>query len=75
MHVGVGLDDHELIDPHGAGLAHATEIVALQVDEHDVLGALLGMGRKLAHLALRHPRDGGCAAGCRRWDGYRPRAR
>ena len=48
MHVRVGLDRHELVDLHGAGLADAAEIVALQVDQHHVLGALLRMRVQLA---------------------------
>ena len=51
MHVRIGLDGHELIHPHAAGLAHAPEVVALQIDEHDVFGALLGVGGKFGHLA------------------------
>ena len=42
MHdVRVGLDGHERLDLDGAVLAHAPEVVAAEVDEHDVLGALL----------------------------------
>ncbi len=33
MHVSIGLDRHELIHPNGTRLAHAAEIVALEVDE------------------------------------------
>ncbi len=35
------LDRAELDHPHGARLAHPAEIVAAEVDEHQVLGALL----------------------------------
>src|SRR6185437_3607055 len=31
MHVRIGLGRHELIDPHRARLAHAPEVVALEV--------------------------------------------
>src|SRR5260370_27520838 len=48
--MGVGLDGHELVHAHRTRLAHPPEIVALEVDQHDVLGALLGMRRELAHL-------------------------
>ena len=51
MHVRVALDAHELIHAHAAGLADAPEIVALQIDEHDVLGALLRMGDQRRDLA------------------------
>ena len=52
---------------HGARLAHAPEIVALQVDQHDVLGALLRMRVQLARqseVGRRHLRR---AAACRQW--------
>ena len=39
--VRVALDGHELRHPHGAGVAHAADVVAAEVDQHDVLGALL----------------------------------
>ncbi len=39
--MGIALDLGEGVDPHRAGLAHAPEVVAPQVHEHDVLGALL----------------------------------
>ena len=47
MHVRVGLDGHERVDVHGAELAHAAEVVAAEVDEHHVLGALLLVGQQL----------------------------
>ena len=40
-HVRVGLDGHERLDLDGAVLADAPEVVAAEVDEHHVLGALL----------------------------------
>ena len=50
MHVGIGLDAHELIDAHGAGFADSPEVVALEVDQHHVLGALLRMRGELRSL-------------------------
>ena len=48
MHdVAVGLDLHQLVDDHAAVLAHAPEVVATEVDEHHVLGALLLVGEQL----------------------------
>lgn len=41
--VAVGLDDHEVVDRHRAGHRDAAHVVAAEVDEHDVLGALLGV--------------------------------
>ena len=55
MHVLIGLDGHELIDPHAAGLAYAPQVVALQIDEHDVFGALLRVRSELRHLARSSP--------------------
>ena len=39
--MGEALERHELRHPHGAVLADAAEIVAAEIDEHHVLGALL----------------------------------
>ena len=46
-HVRVGLDAHEGLDLDRAVLAHAPEVVAAEVDEHHVLGALLLVGQQL----------------------------
>ena len=49
MHqVRVGLDRHQLVDLDAAVLADAAEVVAAEVDEHHVLGALLRVGEQLA---------------------------
>ncbi len=40
-HGGVLLDDHQLVDRDARVVAHAPQIVAGEVHEHDVLGALL----------------------------------
>ena len=41
MHyVAVALDKHQLVDLHAAEAAHAAHIVAAQVDQHHVFGAL-----------------------------------
>ena len=49
MHVRVTLDRHQLVHFDRARHADAAEIVALQVDQHDVLGAFLGMADQFAH--------------------------
>ena len=46
-HVAVVLDGHELLHLDASVLAHAPEVVAAQVDEHHVLGALLLIGEQL----------------------------
>jgi hypothetical protein len=65
MHVRIRLDRHELVDLHAARLAHAPQIVALQVDQHHVLGPLLGMRVQLARqrsigLRIRAARSCAC---------------
>ena len=45
--VAVALDAHEVDDLDGPPVAHATEVVAPEVDEHQVLGALLLVGEQL----------------------------
>ena len=42
--VRVVLENHEVGDPHTGGLRYPTQIVATQIDEHHVLGTLLGIG-------------------------------
>ena len=46
-HVRVALDEHQPLDFHRAVFADAAKIVAAEVDEHDVFGALFGIGEKL----------------------------
>ncbi len=38
-HVAVTLNEHELIDLHAAKFAHASDVVAAEIDKHYVLGA------------------------------------
>ena len=45
--VRVGLDGHERVDLDRAVLADAAEVVAAEVDEHHVLGALLLVGEQV----------------------------
>ena len=45
--VAVAADLHELDHLDGARLADPAEVVAAEVDEHHVLGALLGVGEQL----------------------------
>ena len=63
-HVRVGLDAHQLVDRDAAVLAHAAEVVAAEVDEHHVLGALLLVGEQLP--GHRGPVGARRAGGCRR---------
>ncbi len=52
-HVRVGLDGHERLDLDRAVLAHAAEVVAAEVDEHHVLGALLLVGQQVLRRSRR----------------------
>jgi hypothetical protein len=46
--VRVAFDGHQFVDLDAARRANATEVVALQVDEHHVFGAFLRMADQLA---------------------------
>src|SRR5690606_17728222 len=48
VHVFVGLHHHQLVHAHAARPADPAQVVALQVDEHHMLGPLLGMADQLA---------------------------
>ena len=61
MHnVAETLNDHELVNRDGAGLGDTREVVACQVDEHEVLGAFFLIGEQL--LGQGHVFLAGCAA-------------
>ena len=47
MHRRVRLDGAERRHAHGARQADAREVVAREVDDHDVLGAVLGVRREV----------------------------
>ena len=67
--VAVALQRHQLVDRLGAELDHPAHVVAGQVDQHHVLGPLLGVLGQLAPPGGgRRPRCGR-AGGCRRWAG------
>ena len=46
-HVRVALDLHDVGELDGAVVGDPADVVAAQVHEHDVLGALLGIGQQL----------------------------
>ncbi len=49
MHdVAVALDGAEGLDADGAGVGDAAEVVACEIDQHDVLGGFLRVGEELA---------------------------
>jgi hypothetical protein len=51
-HVGEPLRLEEALDPHRSGPADAGEVVAAEVDEHDVLGAVLLRGEQTLGVTL-----------------------
>ena len=65
--VRVALDLEQARRPHGAGLADAGQVVAGEVDEHHVLGALLLVGGELGRERVVGRRAVAARAGCRRW--------
>ncbi len=65
-HVAVPLDEHQVLHLHRAELAHAADIVAAEIDQHDVLGDLFLIRAQIGldGAVLRpHPR---CVAASRR---------
>jgi hypothetical protein len=66
--VAVALDPHEAAHVDGARHADPAEVVAAQVDEHHVLGPLLGVGAQLVGrlgvLQASAPRGRVPAGGC-----------
>ena len=62
-HVGIALDLHVAGDAHLAGLRYPAHIVAAQVDQHQVLGDLLGVGEQLFFQLLVALRRGAAFAG------------
>ena len=51
MHVCIGLGDHVFVHGDAAGFADAAEIVAFEVDQHDVFGAFFRMGHQFGGVA------------------------
>ena len=45
--MGVALDGHERREPDGSVLGHPSHVVPAEIDQHQVLGALLWIGRQL----------------------------
>ena len=64
VHGLVGLDPHQLRDLDAADLADAAEVVAQQVDDHQVLGPVLLVGAQARRRGARprrgSPRGGWC---------------
>ena len=61
--VRITFDRHQLVDFDAADRGDPADVVAAQVDQHDVLGALFGVGEQIGfELALFF--RGGAAAAC-----------
>jgi hypothetical protein len=70
--VAVALEGHQLVDLSGAELDHPAHVVAGQVDQHDVLGPLLGVLDQLGGQAGGRARRCCPGSGCRRSAGRSP---
>ena len=46
-HVAVAFDEHEVLDLDAAEFGDAADVVAAEVDQHDVLGDFLGVGAEI----------------------------
>ena len=44
----IALDHHAVGDVHSAGLGDTADVVAAEIEQHDVLGDFLGIRRQLA---------------------------
>jgi hypothetical protein len=66
-HVAVALEGHHLVDLLGAEAHHPAHVVAGQVDQHHVLGPLLGvlaqLGAEAAVVLVGAPRAAGAGDG------------
>ena len=73
--VAVAFHEHQVFDADGAVLADAANVVAAQVDEHDVLGDFFLVGAEVGFEGAIFGLVGGARGGCRRWGGTRRRGR
>ena len=46
-HVGIILDDHLFFDMHRTVFANAAQVIAAQIDQHDMFGALFRVGEQI----------------------------
>ena len=67
-HVRVAFDDHQFFDLHRAVLADSSEIVAAEIDQHDVFGALLFVGEQLSCERFVFCFSSSPRAACPQWD-------
>ena len=67
--VAVALDEEAVGDLHRADLGDAADVVAAEIEQHQMLGALLRVGEQLVRRALRPPPASCRASACRRSGG------
>jgi hypothetical protein len=56
VHRGQGHDQAEVLDVHAADLRHPAEVVAQEVHDHEVLGALLVVGAEAGRVGAGRAR-------------------
>ena len=69
-HLAVALDEELVGDFDGADLGDAADIVAAEIEQHQMLGAFLGVGEQLLLERLVLVRRRAARAGCRRSGGW-----
>ena len=68
-HLAVALDEELVGDFDGADFRDAADIVAAEIEQHQMLGALFGIGQQFGFQRLVFVRTWRRAAGCRRSGG------
>ena len=69
-HLAVALDEELIGDLDGADLGDAADIVAAEIEQHQMLGALLGIGEQFGFERLILVRGRAARAACRRSGGW-----
>jgi hypothetical protein len=57
----IGLDRKQVLGPHAAGLGDAAQIIADQIHDHQIFGAVLGDAASAARSRASSPRRARCA--------------
>ena len=65
MHVGIALDHHQFVHRHRTGLADTPDVIALEIDQHHVLGPLLRVSDQLSRQTAIGARIGAAWSGTR----------
>ena len=67
--VRIGFIDHQLVDIDAAVIANTSQVVALQVHQHDMLGALFGVEVEFLPEVVVLAKVGATAARAGNWAG------